>query len=106
MAKAAGIAEKRLDLLLDSSWEAYEELPEVAAEIKDWNDGERMGYVYDWFFHIVKIGRDFHVFRRLLLLSKAQTIWVRGPRRLPGGHSLENSHMPGDHSIGRDAWLA
>ena len=49
MAKVADTTEKRLDLLLDSSSEAYEELPDVAAEIKDWNDGERMGYVYDWF---------------------------------------------------------
>lgn len=49
MAKVADTTEKRLDLLLDSSSEAYEELPEVAAEIKGWNDGERMGYVYDWF---------------------------------------------------------
>lgn len=49
MAKVAGATEKRLDLLLDSSSDAYEELPEVATEIKDWNDGERMGYVYDWF---------------------------------------------------------
>jgi hypothetical protein len=49
MAKVAGTTEKRLDLLLDSSSDAYEELPEVAAEIKGWNDGERMGYVYDWF---------------------------------------------------------
>lgn len=49
MAKVADTTEKRLDLLLDSSSDAYEELLEVAAEIKDWNDGERMGYVYDWF---------------------------------------------------------
>lgn len=49
MAKVADTTEKRLDLLLDSSSEAYEELPVVAAEIKGWNDGERMGYVYDWF---------------------------------------------------------
>jgi hypothetical protein len=49
MAKVADTTEKRLDLLLDNSSEAYEELPEVAAEIKGWNDGERMGYVYDWF---------------------------------------------------------
>jgi hypothetical protein len=49
MAKVADTTEKRLDLLLDSSSDAYEELPEVAAEIKGWNDGERMGYVYDWF---------------------------------------------------------
>ena len=49
MAKVADTTERRLDLLLDSSSDAYEELPEVAAEIKGWNDGERMGYVYDWF---------------------------------------------------------
>lgn len=49
MAKVGGATRERMDLLLTQALGAYEELPEVVREIHDWDDSERMSYVYDWF---------------------------------------------------------
>lgn len=43
--------QRRVDLLLNSSERAYEDLAEVVPAIRDWDDSERMGYVYDWLAH-------------------------------------------------------
>lgn len=49
MAKVESATQERIDLLLAQALGAYKELPEVVRGIHDWNDAERMSYVYDWF---------------------------------------------------------
>lgn len=49
MAEVGSATRERIDLLLAQALGAYEELPRVVRKIRDWNDAERMSYVYDWF---------------------------------------------------------
>lgn len=49
MAEVGSATQERIDLLLAQALGAYEELPEVVREIRNWDEAERMSYVYDWF---------------------------------------------------------
>lgn len=49
MAKVGGATRERIDLIFAQALGAYEELPRVVREIQDWDDADRMSYVYDWF---------------------------------------------------------